>query len=122
MNLDRWIIGNNYTPSELTQIIQDAIPEYQTCFGYNSHKPLKAQEANVKSEICPLDEFVEKKFTSLEIEFMRYAPASGKHDMVYLWLKFLFVNGHYRLNSSIKSKNNQNYLREKPELMMSEYG
>lgn len=120
MNFDQWRIGNDYTPSELTQMVQEAIPKYQTGFAYNYSKKPNVQEANVKSEICSLEECVEKKFTSLEIEFMRYAPASGKHDMVYLWLKFLLVKGHYRLNSSIKSRYNQNYLREKPELMMYE--
>jgi hypothetical protein len=114
MDFDQWRIGNTYAPSELTQIIQDAIKEYQTCLMYNSKKAPKIQKANANSEICSLEEFVNKKYYSLELEFMRHSPASGKQDLVYLWLKFSLVKMHYKLNAYCKSSGNRNCLREKP--------
>ncbi len=121
MNFDQWRIGNVYTPSELTQIIQDAMPEYQACFMYNSQKSPKIQKANAESEICSLEEFVNQKYYSLELEFLRRSPASGKQDLVYIWLKFSLVKMHYKLNAYCKSHGNRNCLRDKSPLIMDEW-
>ncbi|HLD72204.1 MAG TPA: hypothetical protein VJA23_01325 [Candidatus Nanoarchaeia archaeon] len=115
MDFDQWRIGNTYAPAELTRTIRDALTEYQISFAYNSKKAPKIQKANVNSEICSLEELVKKKFTSLEIEFRGHS-APEEQRMVYLWLKFSLAEGYYKLNASIKSRSNQNYLREKPQV------
>ncbi len=118
MDFDQWRIGNTYTPSELTTIIHDAIEQYQVCFTYISRTSPKIYTANSQSEVCSLEEFVNKKYYSLELELMHRSPTvPKKREMIYLWLKFSLAEGYYKLNSSIKSKSNQNYLRQKPEFL-----
>lgn len=114
MDFDQWRIGNTYTPSELTQIIQDAMPNYKIGFMYNSRKAPTIHKATVNSEICSLEEFVNKKYYSLELEFMRRSPASDKQDMVYMWLKLSLAKKHYKLSGYCKSNGYRNCLREKP--------
>ncbi len=119
MDFDEWRIGNTYTPSELTQIIQDTMSNYKIGFMYNSRKAPKVQKGNINSEICSLEKFVEEKFTSLEMEFISRST-SDEENMIYLWLKFSLAEEYYKLNSSIKSKSNQNYLRQKPQVWGAE--
>ncbi|MEK6845472.1 MAG: hypothetical protein AABY26_01830 [Nanoarchaeota archaeon] len=121
MDFDQWRIGNFYTPSELTTLIHDAIEQYQVCFTYVSKKSPKIQNANSQSEICSLEQFVKEKFTSLELEFMRRSPAAPEEQVMnYLWMKLSLADERYKLHSSIKSKSNLHYLRQKPQVWGAE--
>lgn len=111
MDFDQWKIGNAYTPNELTKIVQDAVTKYRTSFAYGSGKSSAIQKANSLSEICSQEELMNRRCVSLELEFLR--RSLQKKEMNYLWLKFSLIDGHYRLHSSIKSRSNMNYLRQK---------
>lgn len=115
MDFNRWVIGDIYTSTQLTQIIKDNFEKYYIHFKYNFNNfSFRIQEADADTKILSLEHLVGDSLISLETEFLyRFPSVSKRKEMVYLWLKLVLVEGGYELNASIKSVKNHNYLRQK---------
>lgn len=117
MDFEQWRIGRRYSSFELTEIVQTNCSRYRIRFLYNSSRSgsLEMQTASGQSTICPAEVFLEKRWTSLEMEFLRLSPqVSEKKGNIYLWLKFFPDGEIYRLNAIIKSIRDKDYLCYKP--------
>lgn len=117
MEFEQWLIGGRHEPQELTRTLQESRRQYRTRFLYISpmQDSLEIQTASGRSAICTLEEFLERGFASLEMDFLRFSSAvSRKEEMVYLWLRFVPGEESYQLNASLKSIQDQDFLRRRP--------
>lgn len=115
MTLDCLEVGDYYSGEELSELINRLKKNQSLFFAYvrgTSNERPKIERLAKKRDFLIEERFPEEGLNSLEIELRKSSKrtARGNSGFPYLWLRFVYEEGRYRMVTLIKSVENGAYI------------